>query len=327
MELRCYAQRLLNPFRGAMHVVKRGDAEAVTVDGLHWDIYVAMEDMLDALWGVQRVQVADIRFGSWSAAKGLKRGPRYPSEDFRRMEAQGQALYEHLIRVHGQVPFAFADRFELWLLDGSRRPLALLHSAVEEAEMPHDAQTEWRAGMAARERFASPAMDAIGGGARNAAVHLAGYVNAAAGPEPSAQWFLREADGSGRGLQVLGPADGLAGRTLAADAFAPLLLANCGHDEAHRRLIDDFLAWQAPWLLCLPVAPALRRGIERQARAQAQAIADLHRLYPEVIDAEGIRAARVEAVMRRSQAARADRGEEHVPPFYIELDPGPADPP
>jgi hypothetical protein len=170
-------------------------------------------------------------------------------------------------------------------------------------------------------------MEAIGARPSDAAPYLAGYVNAAAGPEPAAQWFLREADGSGRGLQVLGASAGLAGRTLPADAFPPLLLANPGHDEAHRRLVDDFLAWQAPWLLCLPLAPALRRTIERQARAQAQAISDNHRLYPEVIDAEGIRAAQVEAVMRRSQAARGPVPEENVPPFYIELDPGPADPP
>jgi len=327
MTFRCYAQRLLNPFRGAMHVVKRGGAEAVTVDGLHWDIYVAMEDMLDALWGVQRVQVADIRFGSWSEHKGLKRGPRYPSEDFRLMAAQGQALYEHLTRVHGQVPFPFADRHELWLLDPERRPLALLHSVVDPDEIEPDPRLDWRAGMAARERFASPAMESIGARPSDAALYLAGYVNAAAGPEPAAQWFRREADGSGRGLQVLGAPAELAGRMLPAAAFPPLLLANPGHDEVHRRLVDDFLAWQAPWLLCLPLAPALRRTIERQARAQAQTISDNHRLYPEVIDAEGIRAARVEAVMRRSQAARVPAPEENVPPFYIELDPGPSDQP
>ena len=33
MLIECFAQRLLNPFRGAMHTVKYDVAEAVTVDG------------------------------------------------------------------------------------------------------------------------------------------------------------------------------------------------------------------------------------------------------------------------------------------------------
>jgi hypothetical protein len=237
------------------------------------------------------------------------------------MEALGQALYEHLTRVHVEVPFPFADHFELWLLDRERRPLALLDSAVEAAEVQPDHRIEWCAGMAARDRFASAAMDSIEAGPRGAADYLAGYINAAAGAEPTAQWFSRGADGSGLGLMLLGPAADLGGRILPSADFPPLLLANPGHDETHRHLVEDFLTWQAPRLLCLPLEPELRRGIERQARAQPEAISDLHRLYPEVIDPEGIRAARVEAVLRRSQAVCETKREENVPPFYIELDP------
>lgn len=40
MPIRCYAQRLLNPFRGVKNVIEYQAAEAVTVDGLHRDIYV-----------------------------------------------------------------------------------------------------------------------------------------------------------------------------------------------------------------------------------------------------------------------------------------------
>ncbi len=38
MAVECYAQRLLNPYRGTMHVIKYEAAEAVTLDGVHWDI-------------------------------------------------------------------------------------------------------------------------------------------------------------------------------------------------------------------------------------------------------------------------------------------------
>ncbi len=54
--------------------------------------------------------------GQWRA-DGLKRGPIQPSEDFKRMEQQGYVVYEHLIHHHQEVPFAFADHYELWLLD------------------------------------------------------------------------------------------------------------------------------------------------------------------------------------------------------------------
>lgn len=36
----CYAQRLLNPFRGVMKIIEHQGAEAVTTDGVQWDIYV-----------------------------------------------------------------------------------------------------------------------------------------------------------------------------------------------------------------------------------------------------------------------------------------------
>jgi hypothetical protein len=71
-----------------------------------------------------------------------------------------------------------------------------------------------------------------------------------------------------------------------------------GHDPAHLRLIDDFHARQAAWLLVLPD------------------------LDPEIIDREAIRATLVEAVLRRAENS-AEAQQEGAPPFYIDLDPGP----
>ncbi len=166
MHIDCYAQRLLNPFRGAMHTVRYQAAEAVTLDGLHWDIYVANDQLLAGVPAMRRTQISDIRYGSWSPAKGLKRGPLYPSEDFRRMEAMGAVVYAQLARLHAQVPFPFRDHFELWLLDADAQPLALLHSVIEERQIELDALIDWRAGMAARERFTSPALTALGAARR-----------------------------------------------------------------------------------------------------------------------------------------------------------------
>jgi len=49
MVLESYAQRLLNPSRGAMHTLRYDAAEAVTVDGVHWDIYVANTELVPSI--------------------------------------------------------------------------------------------------------------------------------------------------------------------------------------------------------------------------------------------------------------------------------------
>jgi hypothetical protein len=147
MTVQCYAQRLLNPFRGAVHVIRYASAEAVTTDGVHWDIYVSNDALLRDLPQDSRVQTSDIRYGSWSAAQGLKRGPINLYDDFLVMEEMGARVYEHLTRVHERVPFPYADCFELWLLDRAGRPLALLDSVCSEREatLDHSART-WQAG-------------------------------------------------------------------------------------------------------------------------------------------------------------------------------------
>lgn len=77
MPIGCYAQRLLNPFRGVVHVIRFQSAEAVTTDGIEWDIYVANDALLDGLGRAgRRAQISDIRYGHWSAEKALKRSAR-----------------------------------------------------------------------------------------------------------------------------------------------------------------------------------------------------------------------------------------------------------
>ena len=76
-------------FRGSMCCIQYRSAEAVTADGIKWDIYVSNAGLLDGLTGNRRTQISDIRYGTWSAETGLKCGPMCPSEDFRAMEAMG----------------------------------------------------------------------------------------------------------------------------------------------------------------------------------------------------------------------------------------------
>jgi len=315
MQIECYAQRLLNPFRGAVHTIRYRSAEAVTTDGIEWDIYVANDALLDGLGRAgKRAQISDIRYGHWSAEKGLKRGPLYPSDDFKRLEDMGAVVYEHLLKVHRDVPFAFLDHFELWLLDRNDQPLALLHSVRADSETDTRPPLDWRAGMAAQERFQS---SAIAGLTESAGVYLTRHVNSLA--SGVVQWFRRSDDGAGLGLHTLRGGEHLRGRVLDAEAFPPLFIATAGMDAAHTRLVHDYHAWQAPWMLLLPhLDTATRSALEASACQQAESIEKHYRLYPAVLDRPALQAARVEAALVRSQPRPANQ-DEIMPMFYIEL--------
>jgi hypothetical protein len=315
MQIECFAQRLLNPFRGVVHTVRFQSAEAVTTDGIEWDIYVANDALLDGLGRAgKRALISDIRYGHWSAEGGLKRGPLYPSDDFRRLEEMGAVVYEHLLKAHRDVPFKFRDAFELWLLGRDDQPLALLHSVRTDSETDTQPPLDWRAGMAAQESFSSAA---IAGLNEPAAVYLTRHVNSLA--SGVAQWFLRADDGAGLGLHTLKGGDALRGRVLDADAFPPLFIATAGMDAAHTRLVHDYHAWQAPWMLLLPqLDPATRSALEACACQQAELIEKHCRLYPAIIDRPALQAARVEAALLRSEP-RPQTPDNVIPMFYIEL--------
>ena len=324
MLIECFAQRLLNPYRGVMHTIRYAAAEAVTLDGAHWDIYVSNDALLEGLVVNRWTQITDIRYGSWSQAQGLKRGPIYPSEDFLRMEAMGAKVYQYITQVQPQLPFALQDRFEYWLLDSAQQPLALLSSVLTEQAIERDYPIEWRAGYSAAADFFSPALQHLSDRAEPAADYLARYVNRCAGTTPVAQWFERQADGSGTGLCCIGLEDGLAGRSLSAQAFPTLLLAATGHDKAHAALIADFHAWQAPCLLSLShLTHATRQQLEQQARQQALSVEKHFRLYPTIIDQNGIKATLVEALMQRSQSCAEHVKDTTLSTFYTELHPSP----
>ena len=315
MQIECYAQRLLNPFRGVVHTIRYQSAEAVTTDGIEWDIYVANDALLEGLGRAgRRAQISDIRYGHWSAEKGLKRGPLFPSDDFRRLEEMGAVVYEYLLKAHRDVPFAFRDQFELWLLDRHDQPLALLHSVRTDSETDTKPPLDWRAGMAAQEHFRSAAIANL---TEAAGVYLTRYVNSLA--SGVAQWFRRSDDGAGLGLHTLKGGEFLRGRVVEADAFPPLFIATAGMDASHTRLVHDYHAWQAPWMLLLSqLDTATRSALEACAWQQAEMIEKHCRLYPAVIDHHALQAARVEAALERNQP-RPFKQDEVMPMFYIEL--------
>ena len=314
--IECYAQRLLNPYRGVVHTIRYQSAEAVTPDGLEWDIYVANDALLEGLGRAgRRAQISDIRYGHWSAETGLKRGALYPSEDFRRLEEMGAVVYEYLLKAHRDVPFTFRDYFELWLLDARNRPLALLHSVLTETDTETDAPLDWRAGIAAQTQFKS---SALAPSRDTPSAYLTRHINGLIG-RTQAQWFVRTDEGAGLGLRVVKGAENLKGRVLEAELFPPHYIATAEMDAAHKQLVQDYHAWQSPVMLLLPnLDLATRRTMEAHARQYPEAIEKHHRLYPQVVDHSLLLAARVEAALSRTQPFQT-LNDEVMSLDYIEL--------
>ncbi|MEE8388632.1 MAG: hypothetical protein V3R65_08655 [Acidiferrobacterales bacterium] len=320
MDVQCYAHRLLNPFRGSVNYIRFKSAEAVTLDGVTWDIYVANEALRKGLDTNKRVMTSDVRYGKWSAEHGLKRGPICPSDDFQYLENMGAVVYESLLDLREKIPFPFTDRLELWLLDPDDRPLALIHSVSDEQDIEPDIAIDWRAGNACRKSFNSDAMKEIDQGNNDlcSGEYLTNYINQCAGRSPYAQWIRRRNDGSGEALE-LDNRSGLSGRCLTANELPALMLDCENHDAAHQKLIHDFFTWQAPWLLSLQSLDDEERAhFEVCARSRAGVVEQQHRLYPRIIDKTAIQTARVEAMLRKDQPT-SDTRDEVLSAFYTEM--------
>lgn len=326
MSLKHYAQRLLNPFRGVMNIIEFEAAEAVTIDGLHWDIYVRDAELVRDMPNSSRVQTSDIRYGSWSEEQGLKRGALYPSDDFMYLEHMGAIVYDHLLELHRDIPFPLRDCYELWLLDENYRPLALIDSTVKAENMDTDAAIDWRAGLACRNHFSSSVYDELLiHNPLSAGSYLTCYINSLAGHSPCAQWFRRDRQGSGYGLDGINLPASLLDRELNETCFDALMLDSDMHDSHHSQLIQDFFDWQAPWILLLQhLDDPQRSHFERQAKKRALTVEAQFNLYPRIVDQTQINAARVEAKLRHSHGpGQNPSGDEVMSTDYIELCPDP----
>ena len=242
MQLEYYSQRQLNPFRGIVNIVKYQSAEAVSTDGLVWDIFVGNDLLKEGLEPNTRIQTSDIRYGKWSLEHGLKRGPIFPSDDFKYLEHQGAIALEQVQKLHGEVPFPLSDIFELWLLDQQNMPLALLESAVRQEDIETECNIAWRAGNLCRKTFSSTVFSELSAeilSTGNAADYLTNYINSRAATPPAAQWFKRETSGYSRGLAGINLAPELETRTLADNAFPVFFLNHTSHDVTHQQFIND----------------------------------------------------------------------------------------
>lgn len=291
-----YAVRRLNPFSGVAQVIAGDGARAISLDGSRWEIQVVAEAPND-LWGSLNRHVHQsrfFRFGIWCAETGLRRVPVNPIMDIGSMLEAAAPLLTGLEASAGAVPFPLADVLEYWLLDSGGQPLALLMSATPGEDLSALSERRWCAAPMSDRNLGSPRPPDRG----PIADDLESLVRRTSGPGTRC-WFRRATAGIGPGSPVGQAPAGV--RTMDAGTFPELPLRSHWAAAQEQALVDHWIEWAAPRLLCLPyLSTAVRTRLEKAARRNAAEINALWRVYPLSVDAELIRTARVESRLRHA---------------------------
>jgi len=304
-----------------LNTIEYNSAEAVTMDGVNWDIYVRNSALVKDLEQYQhnhhRIQTSEIRYGRWSKKNGLQRGPTINSEDFIEMTATGDIVYQYLIQHSDDIPFPFRDNYELWLLDQWNNPLALLNSTVYKEDIDVEQYINWTAGIACKETFKPNANnDNNINHASNAGENLNQLINSYS--NQSAQWILRKDDGSGLGLEGINLKSGLINRNIPVKNIPSQLINNTLFTQSEQNFINEYYLWLSPWLLVLHTFTNTQREVlEQQACSNALTVEKQHILYPKIINQKLIKSALVEAILRKNTTEIVTEKVESVE--YLEL--------
>jgi hypothetical protein len=101
-----------------------------------WDIQILTQAPAD--WGSLNTGnrgKAWYRYGLWSERDGLAHRPLAAQSKDRQLRRDSEYLIEQVRSNPDSLPYALADRRELWLLDAEqKKPLALLHAMLPDAE-------------------------------------------------------------------------------------------------------------------------------------------------------------------------------------------------
>jgi hypothetical protein len=300
---RSFAVRQVNPYDGVLQVVETGRARAYSSNGRVWQIQVLAERP-DHTWrslGHSSPIMQFFNFGLWDRVDGLHRIPANPMLDLGAMTAASDEMALTLNALHDKVPFALADRYECWSIDRDDRPVALLATTEDPAFIPELRVAPWQATRSADHGFVAPSMpptdtrQADKTGPRD---HAAILEQAIRQYGASIQWFERLDSGQARRMETAGDRSS-AQVTL---DFPPLMLRTEWTEAPLCRLVQDYIDWQAPYLLLLDgLADDLRRHLEVVACRRATELATVYRLLPRIIDPQTVSAARVEAQLRRAR--------------------------
>jgi hypothetical protein len=298
----CYAVRRVNPFVGALHILETPQGRALTVNGVVWELEL-LTTAASREWGALNrtsSETMHCRYGLWSEADGVIRYPYQFEFDPRTSRRQAEELTTDIRKAAAHLPFALHDSRELWLLDQqNQQPIALLASMTPRNEPTTPLPKYWKASMSrgtpSQQRFPQ-------------AGRLEEMVRRRAGFNLERRWIDRQSDGSG----IVSDS----GEVVAAHAFPPFLLTLEWDDAAQRNIADDFVAWTAPALLTLQQLSARSRELlERRLCVQAQSIEHHWRLYPQLLDENLLKAARVQCRLmgasNNSAAAAGRGGQQH----------------
>jgi hypothetical protein len=292
--IRMYAKRCLLPFIGVIQIAELGDARALSMDGRYWSIQHKIPRLTNIRDGHPTTstrstytRILGYNFASVGTVKNgqLELEPLHPALDAEDVQNAGRRLYETI--ADAPKPFLPTDHFEYWLLDPKDdSPLALLQTSWDEADLersppPH----EWNA-IPARELKVPPPEPADAGYVPPVNYRLERLMAERAGMKPRGRWFDRNS---------------------AVDVFfPPCLVREDWAQEDQKQLCDLYLQRLAPRLLMLHALPQeVRQRLERSACEQVFEIERFHPLYPEIVEDRLMKAARVEAQLRRSHTGQA----------------------
>ena len=288
MEYCTYSSRILCPFHGMLQVLALPGGIAESTDGYHWKLYVADERI------ISHTGLSEVRYGSWNPREGCSRSKIRGTAPSVLIEHTGARLIEALQECARQVPFAPADRHEFWLLDERLQPLALLESALESPATGISSTPYWHPGAAAKREFESSHGDVD---------RLTDMLQRVAGIRPQGIWIERTTDG-------LGIAEG--NHTFTADAFPELFIRSDWPEAEQSALVQDFLTWQAPWLLQLHhLDRPTRERLEQAAWRRPVETSKVFRLFPQILDQQSLTATRV-----KSRFLDGNAKPEPPEPFY-----------
>lgn len=248
MPVNCYSQRILNPFRGVMNIISIGGADAVTIDGINWTLYIhdTFDCPTDDPEEFFEIEMPDIRLGDWNKKTGLKCSPLIASYHYNEIQAIGNALLDAVLEYSEQCPYPFKDKYELWLLDkDTDEPLALLDSVCSESETHVPDSLRWEAGLRCKQELLKEnTTDQKNGeeNTNNAGERLNQMINTRAGNNPSAQWFYRNRFSYGKGLTGINLKREYIGRELSARLFPKMLIQQQWSDKSKESLVDAFIS-------------------------------------------------------------------------------------
>lgn len=277
-----YGLRRVSPYLGVIQVVDTGLVRAYSTTGDQW---------------IPRRVYDSERFWSDTENEALHAA----------FEVLPKHALVHALQHRPPIPFPMDDRYELWLLHKeSRLPLALLKTCRWERDIAPVTDPNWQPFMPGEALFAMPDLDSPGRRWFSDPIRcqsdLANLVNSVAKPQPSAQWFKREADGSGAGGEGLRIGADLLGRTLPASAFPELLVDESVWPRSlDERLIKGFHGWLAPMLLAHQRLSSETRQRLEEATCRAPArLVDSYPMIPEIIDQDALEVAMVASKLMRS---------------------------